>query len=53
MVNDHEIITPNSERVLILSDKDKQKILNTTRFTAGSVALLYDFDVDTAANLDH
>ena len=29
---------------------DYNKVLNTTRLTAGAIALLYDFDVDTAAN---
>ncbi|STY87907.1 Possible hemagglutinin (DUF638) [Moraxella ovis] len=29
---------------------DYNKVLNTARLTAGSIALLYDFDVDTAAN---
>ncbi|WP_080947367.1 polymorphic toxin-type HINT domain-containing protein [Moraxella bovoculi] len=29
---------------------DYNKVLNTARLTAGAIALLYDFDVDTAAN---
>lgn len=29
---------------------DYNKVLNTTRLTTGAIALLYDFDVDTAAN---
>ncbi|NSM10518.1 VENN motif pre-toxin domain-containing protein [Moraxella bovoculi] len=49
MSNAHEVTLPDGEKVLILSDEDKQKILNTAKLTAGSVALLYDFDVDVAA----
>ncbi|WP_227547402.1 hypothetical protein [Moraxella catarrhalis] len=29
---------------------DYNKVLNTTRLTTGAIALLYDFDVDTAPN---
>ncbi|MPX33434.1 hypothetical protein CPI21_00120, partial [Moraxella catarrhalis] len=29
---------------------DYNKVLNTARLTTGAIALLYDFDVDTAAN---
>ncbi|ANB92123.1 hypothetical protein MOVS_09220 [Moraxella ovis] len=50
MSNAHEVTLPDGEKVLILSDEDKQKILNTAKLAAGSIALLYDFDVDTAAN---
>lgn len=50
MANKHEVTLPDGEKVLILSDEDKQKILNTAKLTAGSIALLYDFDVDAAAN---
>lgn len=50
MSNAHEVTLPDGEKILILSDEDKQKILNTAKLTAGSFALLYDFDVDTAAN---
>ncbi|ANB91408.1 hypothetical protein MOVS_04800 [Moraxella ovis] len=42
MVNDHEIITPDGDRILVLSDHDKQQILNTAKLTAGSVVLLCD-----------
>ncbi|WP_228157866.1 two-partner secretion domain-containing protein [Moraxella bovis] len=48
MSNKHEVTMDDGEKILILSDEDKQKILNTAKLTAGSVALLYDFDVDTA-----
>ncbi|STZ07685.1 p120 [Moraxella caprae] len=48
MANKHEVTLPDGEKVLILSDEDKQKILNTAKLTAGSIALLYDFNVDTA-----
>ncbi|UNU72755.1 DUF637 domain-containing protein [Moraxella nasovis] len=50
MTNKHEVTLPDGEKALILSDEDKQKILNTAKLAAGGFALLYDFDVDTAAN---
>ena len=47
MTNKHEVTLADGEKIIILSDDDKQKILNTARLTAGSIALLYDFDVNT------
>ncbi|MDH2274531.1 polymorphic toxin-type HINT domain-containing protein, partial [Moraxella porci] len=48
MANKHEVTMDDGEKILILSDEETQKILNTAKLTAGSVALLYGFDVDTA-----
>lgn len=48
MTNDYEVTQPDGRKVLVLSDKDYNRILNTAKLTAGSIALLYDFDVDTA-----
>ncbi|MDH2274599.1 VENN motif pre-toxin domain-containing protein, partial [Moraxella porci] len=50
MSNAHEVTLPDGEKILILSDDDKQNILNTAKLAAGGFALLYDFDVDVAAN---
>ena len=33
-----------------LGSDEYNKLLNTIKITAGAIALLYDFDVDTAAN---
>ncbi|MFC0821258.1 DUF637 domain-containing protein [Moraxella marmotae] len=45
---DDEIQAKINKRQILPGSKEYNKILNTAKLTAGSVALLYDFDVDTA-----
>lgn len=48
MTNDYEVIAPDGKKALVLSNEEYNKILNTAKLTAGSMALLYDFNVDVA-----
>ncbi|VEG12417.1 two-partner secretion domain-containing protein [Moraxella cuniculi] len=49
MTNRYPAVMIDGKTVYILSDQDKQKIINTAKLLSASAALLYEFDVNTAS----
>ncbi|WP_311195362.1 DUF637 domain-containing protein, partial [Moraxella cuniculi] len=49
MTNRYPAVMIDGKTAYILSDQDKQKIINTAKLLSASAALLYEFDVNTAS----